>query len=1005
MRQWNTYHSNRLQKVNGNATTKATGLTVSGIQAAGRMASIGRQKDAEHACRNMLCLIVTVLMACYATTAWADTYSIPFFKNYTTADYNAHNRNYDIACDDYGTVFVANFEGLLYFDGAQWRKIHTPRISRVTRLAKGKDGRIWFGGYNVFGYLVPDNMGRLKMKTLISDASKGGIGEVDIIKVEKDAIYVHTISGNSYRVGKDEKMAPIPATMHKEFFTQAQDSISNLVMPNGITVINGVSTGLTFTSIGSRWGMYGWAPLSEKEGLTNNTINFITFNGDHSVWGATDKGVFCVEAMSPYRMINEQMGLKGEVNCINNIKGTLTIGTSSGLYRINDNGIKRVEEIDLGCWQFAQKTEDAVYAATSVGLFIVTKETVKRISDGNALSVCYDSNTGKCYTGEVDGIYLNADNGGRKRISQLEKATRIEIEGNDIKATTIYGELWQISTTTGSEKCLRQKADVNEPKLKMNDSFGTTWQTDNNGRNLTITSKNPYSLKLKPWITPFMNLTLNTIYVTTHGVVWVGGDFGAIRLDGKQLQAVDKGQGPAPYIREVTIMGDSVIWGGYDAHMKPKTIVKDLHMPAEYRQIKISFSTKNMSLVQPTLYRHRTDGGRWSAWSEDTHVEFNNPIFGHTTLEIQAKDIFGRISATSRVEWDLDAPLYLRWWALLLYLIIIIYGITAFFRWRTNRLKHEKEKLEGIVQERTSELRTAYDEQQKISGQLQQAYDEQQKISAELSTTLDDLKRTQDNLVRMERTATAGKLTQGLIDRILNPINYINNFSKLTSGLAKDLREDIEDEKDNISEDNYDDCDDILNMMTQNLSKIEEHGVNTTRTLRAMEAMLNNHVGTLVEQDVIPICQQAVNVTKEHFKADIQKCGITLSCNVPDTHVMVKMDAEAMHNVLISLLTNSIYAVVKKYSQRPYDKPEVSISVNTDDNNAHIIIRDNGIGIENTIQQKVFDPFFTTKPTGEAAGVGLYLVRETINDHHGTIALSSEQGIFCQFTIELPETD
>jgi signal transduction histidine kinase len=59
------------------------------------------------------------------------------------------------------------------------------------------------------------------------------------------------------------------------------------------------------------------------------------------------------------------------------------------------------------------------------------------------------------------------------------------------------------------------------------------------------------------------------------------------------------------------------------------------------------------------------------------------------------------------------------------------------------------------------------------------------------------------------------------------------------------------------------------------------------------------------------------------------------------------------------------------------------------------------MGIEETIINKVFDPFFTTKPTGEAAGVGLYLVRNIINDHNGKISVESQKDEYCQFTIIL----
>ena len=122
----------------------------------------------------------------------ADGRGVPFFRNFSSKEYIAHNRNFDIACDDYGTVFVANFEGLLYYDGATWRKIHTPGISRVTRLTRGDNGRIWVGGYNVFGYLRSDNQGRIQIHTIVSDADRGAISEVDNIKVDNGKVYVHT---------------------------------------------------------------------------------------------------------------------------------------------------------------------------------------------------------------------------------------------------------------------------------------------------------------------------------------------------------------------------------------------------------------------------------------------------------------------------------------------------------------------------------------------------------------------------------------------------------------------------------------------------------------------------------------------------------------------------------------------------------------------------------------------------------------------------------------------
>jgi signal transduction histidine kinase len=121
---------------------------------------------------------------------------------------------------------------------------------------------------------------------------------------------------------------------------------------------------------------------------------------------------------------------------------------------------------------------------------------------------------------------------------------------------------------------------------------------------------------------------------------------------------------------------------------------------------------------------------------------------------------------------------------------------------------------------------------------------------------------------------------------------------------------------------------------------------------------------------------------------------------MPDEPLLLAIDAASMKNALIAMLNNSIYSVTKKVKTKPQGyKPEIVVGLSKEGNG--ITIRDNGMGIEETIIDKVFDPFFTTKPTGEAAGVGLYLVRNTINDHNGKISVESQKDEYCQFTITL----
>ena len=101
------------------------------------------------------------------------------------------------------------------------------------------------------------------------------------------------------------------------------------------------------------------------------------------------------------------------------------------------------------------------------------------------------------------------------------------------------------------------------------------------------------------------------------------------------------------------------------------------------------------------------------------------------------------------------------------------------------------------------------------------------------------------------------------------------------------------------------------------------------------------------------------------------------------------------------MLGNAVYAVVKKVKRSTYT-PEITVKALAEGDKVSIVIRDNGIGIEETIINKIFDPFFTTKTTGEAAGVGLYLSREIVQNHGGDIHVESVKNEYSEFTIVLP---
>lgn len=104
----------------------------------------------------------------------------------------------------------------------------------------------------------------------------------------------------------------------------------------------------------------------------------------------------------------------------------------------------------------------------------------------------------------------------------------------------------------------------------------------------------------------------------------------------------------------------------------------------------------------------------------------------------------------------------------------------------------------------------------------------------------------------------------------------------------------------------------------------------------------------------------------------------------------VFVDEKQIEQVIINLLTNSIYALKNKKDK------QVLISSEIKDKRLFIHISDNGKGIEKQIQDKIFLPFFTTRSGG--GGIGLTLSKSIIEAHNGYLIHNYENG-FTKFSI------
>jgi signal transduction histidine kinase len=106
----------------------------------------------------------------------------------------------------------------------------------------------------------------------------------------------------------------------------------------------------------------------------------------------------------------------------------------------------------------------------------------------------------------------------------------------------------------------------------------------------------------------------------------------------------------------------------------------------------------------------------------------------------------------------------------------------------------------------------------------------------------------------------------------------------------------------------------------------------------------------------------------------------------------VPHDGDQIHQVLLNLLLNAIQAI---------DGPGV-IKVELDEvgSRAAVRVTDSGRGIPTENLPDIFKPFYTTK--GNGTGLGLSLAKRIVEEHHGTIEVTSTVGKGTQMTVYLP---
>jgi signal transduction histidine kinase len=274
--------------------------------------------------------------------------------------------------------------------------------------------------------------------------------------------------------------------------------------------------------------------------------------------------------------------------------------------------------------------------------------------------------------------------------------------------------------------------------------------------------------------------------------------------------------------------------------------------------------------------------------------------------------------------------------------------------------------------------------------------------TTELSQSLDDLRTAQDRLIQTEKLASLGQLTAGIAHEIKNPLNFVNNFSALSTELIEELNDLLKTTA--IDAKVKEEIDELTHMLKGNLEKVVQHGKRADSIVKNMLLHSREGSGEHRPVDINAIVEESLNLAYHGARAERSGFNITLKRDLDADAGMIDLYPQEITRVFLNLISNGFYAATKrKESAGDGFEPTLTAATKSLGNKVEIRIRDNGTGIPKEVREKMFNPFFTTKPAGEGTGLGLSMSHDiVVKQHGGKIDVATEPGVFTEFIITLP---
>ena len=256
-----------------------------------------------------------------------------------------------------------------------------------------------------------------------------------------------------------------------------------------------------------------------------------------------------------------------------------------------------------------------------------------------------------------------------------------------------------------------------------------------------------------------------------------------------------------------------------------------------------------------------------------------------------------------------------------------------------------------------------------------------------LVTTSDITQRleTEQQLIQASKMATLGEMATGVAHELNQPLAVIKTASRFFMKKVN-KREKIDDE--------------ILFTMSD---EIDSHVDRAARIINHMRQFGRKSDPKLDDIQINDVLEKSFEI----FSQQLAVRGIEVAWEIEENLPRIKADAGRLEQVLINLLINARDAIEERWASKSPQKGDKKITLRSRAEGERVVVEvlDTGVGVAESIIDKVFEPFFTTKDAGKGTGLGLSISYRIVHDLGGSIKVVSREGEGARFIITFPSAE